>query len=154
MYRMLNILHYLDHDISFKQLKIADFYYLFPHFLKEIKPWPSDIKSKKKLIMHTKQPFEKTPNKKKLFFDLDVIQKQALITLSSKGIVDIESYKNGNIKLKIENIPTILSLEIQNDRFRKSNEFNVIANGICISKWDGATGLKFRTGLMEYKYDE
>lgn len=154
VYRMINILCSHQKEISYEQLKVADFYYLFPHFLKDIKPWPSDIEPRKKLISKTPQPFEKTPNKKKLFFDLNTIQKQALLTLSSKGLIDIESFKSGAVKLFTEKLPEELSYAIENDDFCESDEFNVIVNGICVSKWDGPSGLKFRTGLMEYKYDE
>ena len=154
IYRMLSILINLQSDISYEQLKVADFYYLFPHFLKDIKPWPNDIKTLKKLIAKIPQPFEKTPNKKKLFFELNSIQKQALITLSSKGVVDIENYKIGKAKLVENKLSKELLNTIQDDEFTESSVFKVLVNGICVSHWDGASGLKFRTGLLEFKYDE
>jgi len=153
-YRLLSILTNLKEPLNLEQLKVVDFYYLFPHFLKEISPWPVNISKLKKLITEVDPPYENTPNRKKLFFDLEQIQNEAVLQLASKGLLSIDLLKNGAVKLNKEKVPKKLAKQIQDDRFNESSILRVLIEGLCNITWSGENGLKKRTGLMEYKYDE
>lgn len=78
---------------------------------------------------------------------------EALNLLVAKDIVAI-SGTNKNISLKIENIPSQLMHEIEKDLFIKSPAFQTIVYGLAKTKWSGQEGLKKRSGLLEFKYDE
>ena len=144
----------LDNEILLEKLKVADFFYLFPHFLKEIKPWPRDLSAFKKHLKDFDKPYENTPNKKKLFFDMDNVQNQALMQLASRGILSVERLKKGFVKLDLSKLPEPILLQINNDDFNNGSILKVLVEGLCNSQWSGSGGLKMRSGLMEYKYDE
>lgn len=154
VFRTLSILWYFDQGISIEKLKILDFFYLFPHFLKEIDSWPKNLVKFRKKIIDIDSPFEKTPNKKKLFFDMDSIQNQALMQLASKGILSINSIKDGILILNKSRLPCELVEKMQIDEFNNSEIFKTLIDGVSEFPWSGEKGLKKRSGLMEYKYDE
>ena len=68
IFRMLTIISEIEMSIELEKLKVLDFYYLFPHFIKDLDSWPRDYLLYKKEAKLIPEPFEKTPNKKKLFF--------------------------------------------------------------------------------------
>ncbi len=153
-FRLLSILSKLENEINFDKLKILDFYYLFPHFLSDIDSWPNKLMSYKKYIKNIPEPFEKTPNKKKLFFDLESIQNHAVMQLASKGVISVELLKKGIVKLESKSIPDELAHLLNEAPFNKSDVFKALIEGVYNFPWNGVKGLKMRSGLMEYKYDE
>jgi len=153
-FRILSIMLKHDNEIPLDKLKILDFFYLFPHFLKEIKPWPRDLSAFKKYLKDFDKPFENTPNKKKLFFDMENVQNQALMQLASRGIMSVERLKKGFVKLDASKLPEPILEQINNDDFNGGAVLKILVEGLCNSPWSGSGGLKMRSGLMEYKYDE
>ena len=151
-YRIISILLFTN-EISKETLRLLDFYYNFPHFINDIKPWPSDIKDyslKKEVI---KEPFEKISNRKRVFFQMNDVFNAALSLLIAKDIVQVSKEKN-NISIEKDNVPTQLIDEIDKDDFAKSPAFKTIVYGLAKTKWNGQQGLKKRSGLLEFKYDE
>lgn len=154
IYRFINILIHIETDILFEKLKVIDFYYLFPILLNDIKPWPSDIKEYKKCLNNKTNTFVQIPNKRKLFFDLNEVQKMAIATLAAKGIIDIEQIKNGIVSLNCSRLPESMKIQLKKDKFSLSSEFKLLTEGLVKTEWKGSKGLKNRTGLLEYRYDE
>lgn len=154
IYRMISILISVDDILSIDKLRLLDFYYTFPNLLKEIKPWPADIKASKKLISKIPEPYEKISNSSRLFYEISNIQKSSLATLHSKGILDDEKYRDGKLLLNVDELPKKLLQAIKDDEFLKSDVFKVISFDLLRTQWEGKKGLKSRTGLLEYKYDE
>lgn len=153
MYRLLNLILHIEGDIQFEKLRVVDFYYIFPHLLNEIKPWPVDIKKFKKHLPSNKKSFEHISNKKKVFFELNSIQKQAISILVAKGLIDIDKIKDGVVSLNRERLPEVISNELGNDSFSKSDCFLILTDALINSNWNGKNGLKLKTGLLEYRYD-
>ena len=151
-YRIISILFFTD-EIPKEKLQLLDFYYNFPHFINEIQPWPSDIKEYKIKKGAIAEPFEKISNKKRVFFQMSDVFNTALGLLVAKNIVKA-SEKNRNISLRKENTPSQLTYEIGKDPFVKSPAFQTIVSGLAKTKWSGQEGLKKRSGLLEFKYDE
>jgi hypothetical protein len=151
-YRIISILLYTD-QVYKEKLRLLDFYYNFPHFICEIQPWPSDIKEYKIKKGLVTEPFEKIANKKRIFFQMSDVFNTALAILVAKNLVDI-SGENRNISIKRDNIPERLMKEIDEDLFVKSPIFKTIVSGLAKTKWRGQNGLKKRSGLLEFKYDE
>ncbi|TMN71708.1 hypothetical protein CWB85_09785 [Pseudoalteromonas sp. S1727] len=153
MYRLLNLTLHIEGDIQFEKLRVVDFYYLFPHLLNEIKPWPTDIKKFKKFLPSNKKSFEHISNKKKVFFELNSIQKQAIAILVSKDLINIDKIKNGVVSLNKEKLPEAIYNELGKDSFSKSDCFSILTDALINSNWNGKNGLKLKTGLLEYRYD-
>ncbi len=78
---------------------------------------------------------------------------EALGLLVAKDILTASGI-NKNISIKKENIPRQLIHEIEKDIFIKSPIFQTIVYGLAKTKWSGPEGLKKRSGLLEFKYDE
>lgn len=153
-YRLLSLLVAINKPIAIEKLRVIDFYYLFPFFIKTIQPWPSDILAYKKYTNEIEAPFESLPNKAKLFFDVNQLQNQSIYYLASKGIISVAALQDGNAMLIDGKIPHEILEIIGEDYFCNSNVFKILAEAIPLTKWSGASGLKRRSGLMEYKYDE
>ncbi len=154
IYRIVSLLINVDSDLSIDKLRLLDFYYSFPHLLKKIKPWPVDIKASKKIISKIPESYEKISNTSRLFFEVSSIQKVALATLHSKGVLEDEEYRNGRLILNVDELPKELLQAIDVDDFLKSEVFKVLSTDLMNTQWEGKKGLKSRTGLLEYKYDE
>lgn len=154
IYRMIAILLAVDQSLTVEKIRLLDFYYLFPHLIKEIKPWPSDISQHRKVARNITDSFEMITDKRRVFFELENLQKAALSVLMSRGILDNAEYKKGELRLIKNKIPKEILEIMSRDKYINSDEFAVITRGLARTKWRGANGLKKRTGLMEYKYDE
>lgn len=154
VYRMLSILFCGEPELSIERIKILDFYYLFPHFIRDIKPWPKGFHKAKKIFLNVSDPYEYTPNKKKLFFEMETIQNQALVQLASRGIISVEKLKEGRVVVDKSKIPLELTHQISFDDYNNSKLFQTIIEVFCDFQWKGTNGLKKRSGLMEYRYDE
>jgi hypothetical protein len=152
VFRILSILNNLDtQSVEFIKLKIIDFYYIFPHLIKDISfPQGNPYSFLKKQAKAWPFPFEKLPDNKRLFSELGDFQIQALHILKAKRIVTDE---NGYIfrSVNFEN-PSIQNLHLNNPYF-KEDFYQNVANFLNEMELLGDSGLKRRTGLLEYRYD-
>jgi len=154
VYRLIAIMGNLDEPVSFDKLRILDFYFLFPSFMKDIKPWPSDIKDYKRVVKSVSDSYERVVNKRRLFFEMLPVQKKAISIIKSKDILVAESLEEGQLLLQKDILSGVI-LEIkESDKFVSSEVFEVIVKGLLSTEWEGSSGLKSRSGLMEYKYDQ
>lgn len=154
LYRIVSILHATgDAPISWPLLRMLDFYYLFPSQLKNIKPWPSEIRKLKAQVMKIPDQFEDLSNPARTFFELETFQKTATLELIAKGVLSKSSFDKGIMELEPDSLPSAYTTLLDLDDFLKSDAFEVITKGLPSTKLSGSNGLKSRTGLMEYVYD-
>ncbi len=85
---------------------------------------------------------------------MNEIHKEAVGILFAKGILNKNLFENGTIALNKESLPKNIADLVVHDAFVNSEVFKVIAEGLLSTKWGGKSGLKEKTGLLEYKYDE
>lgn len=150
-YRLLNILRSMDNlSIDLHMLHLIDFYYVYPHLLKKISPLPRPLNSRSKNIKHIKEPFEVNPHPQNLFYELNQIQDSAITSLLQKNLISI---LRDNAILCIENVPLDLINRFSEDSFSKSETFETLINFMSKTNLEGKSGLKSRTGLMEFRYD-
>lgn len=154
IYRMLCILQDIELSvISSDLIKILDFYIVFPHLLKDIK-LPSNLSKHRKIFNNIKKPYENLPDARQLMFDISVIQDQVINSMIAKGVFVKDDFLHGNIKLHefyIEN--TDIKDILVKAKFREEEWYNILINDLSKIPLLGADGLKNRTGLMEYRYD-
>lgn len=154
LYRIVSILRATDdQQISWPLLRILDFYYLFPSQLKNIKPWPSEIRKLKAQVMKIPDQFEDLTNPTRTFFELESFQKTATLELIAKGVLSKSSFDKGIIELEPDSLPSAYTALLDTDDFLKSDAFEVITKGLPKTNLNGSSGLKSRSGLMEYVYD-
>lgn len=155
VYRICAILISVNsQELSLDQLRVLDFYYLFPSEIKKIKPWPALLKGQlRKVAFSIDDCFESLDNRSRVFYDLLHFQKNAVLELASKGVVDKEVFESGRVQLISGSLPAKFERLIASDEFIKSDVFRLIVNELPKLEMSGANGLKKRSGLMEYVYD-
>jgi hypothetical protein len=140
-------------ELHIDLFRIIDFYSIFPHLLKEIKPLPVNLSAFKKVINIIPEPFERIVSVKRIMFELEAIQTTALQNILAKGLIDIEAYRKKIIKRSELALPEILSEEIYSNEISKTEWFRMLINEFPDINLKGKRGLKSRTGLMEFRYD-
>lgn len=154
LYRIVSILYATtDQQISWPLLRLLDFYYLFPSQLKNIKPWPSEIRNLKARVLKIPEQFEDLTNPARTFFELESFQKTATLELIAKGVISKSSFDKGIMELEPDSLPSAYTALQEVVGVQKSEAFEVITKGLPRTKFNGSNGLKFRSGLMEYIYD-
>ncbi len=149
-YRIISLLYKNNNKIRDEHLNFMDFYYLFPCQIKTIDGWPRSNSKLARRISTIEDTYETIENPRRIFFELNIIRRNTLAHLFSKGILSlIDEY----IHLNIERIPTSLINTLEADTFRATFEFTTIANEIPKLAIKGKKGLKAKTNLMEYRYD-
>ncbi|MBK0123556.1 hypothetical protein IAE30_07340 [Pantoea sp. S61] len=143
-----------SNEIDIDLFRMMDFYLLFPSLLKNISPFPSELKEFKKSIRNIDAPYENIYNPNRVFLELRRIQSIALHHLLSKQLIDMKSFNNGKVKRTSEMLPQELEIELNNSPIKKNTWFSLISEGFLKVEFNGSKGLKKRTGLMEYRYDE
>ncbi|WP_438578500.1 ABC-three component system middle component 5 [Aeromonas sobria] len=154
VYRLLLILECSKHKyFNIDLYKLIDFYILFPHLIKLIKPLPKSISKFRKDFANIPDSYESIRNSKRIFHDLENLQSTAVKNLLAKDFLDKEAFEHGVIKRSKKLLPEHFSEKIQSARLYKQEWFRVLINEFPNSKLIGSNGLKFRTGLIEYRYD-
>ncbi|MDQ5766981.1 ABC-three component system middle component 5 [Thiothrix subterranea] len=154
-YRFLHLLYSSKADsFEWDILRIADFYYVFPHLIKHIKPMPKSLTGGKKYFSEINPPYESIPNPKRLLFDLQDIQNSTIASLVSKQIIKKEMFNYGVVSLNADNIPKSLIESFHGNPINNSEWFKFFSKGIAAVDLNGKNGFKSRTGLLEYRYDQ
>ncbi|EPA97877.1 hypothetical protein PG5_16060 [Pseudomonas sp. G5(2012)] len=130
-----------------------DFYVLFPHLLKDVSPLPITVKSYKKLINALPDAYESMLNTKRILFELEPIQNTAIQNILAKDLIDLERFQEGIVTRSETALPDELMVRLQADETTGEEWFRFIANELPALEFNGKSGLKSRSGLMEYKYD-
>lgn len=154
IYRMLRFLEVSSHSsLGWEQLRLLDFYSLFPHLLKNITPFPRELGAYKKIISRIPDAYESIPNDKRVFHEMMPIQNTALHNLIARDMIDSERYTEQIIERSENQLPDKLIEKISNDPFVNEEWYLFLVNELPLVNFDGKTGLKSRSDLMEYRYD-
>ncbi|MGP5211735.1 ABC-three component system middle component 5 [Psychrobacter alimentarius] len=147
-YRIISILKISNNPILTEQLRMIDFYLVFPNFAQEIS-FPRGNSKLKNRLKKSRKPFEEMPNKKILFYELKNYQSIALSILRAKSLISIDN----NIINKTSNFSTLPKKIFENSNILNNPDYNELIKCLLTIETLGENGLKKRTGLMEYRYD-
>jgi hypothetical protein len=154
VYRLLLILETTEHEqLAIDIYQLLDFYMLFPHLLKIIKPLPTPIDKCRKYFLNIPEPFESLKNTKRILHELDSFQSVAIQNLLAKKLLDRDAFNLGYIKRSECVLPEPFLNFLINSELRKREWFKPLIDEFPKAKFIGKNGLKSRTGLMEYRYD-
>jgi len=154
VYRLLRFLEISDHSIfSWEQVRLLDFYSVFPHLLKNIKPFPNELTAYKKIINRIPDAYESIPNDKRIFHEMMPIQNTAVHNLVAKNLVSSEFFKENKISRSEQPLPEKLSSAMNEDSLTQEEWYMFLVNELPLVNFDGKKGLKFRADLMEHRYD-
>lgn len=157
IYRMAHIVERIGDDDCFEidKVRIWDFYLLFPSKLYDIslKQNEKDVREARKMIEKTSNPYEYSGDNRKFFEWIKPFQVSALNCLVSYGILDKEEYLNNRVCVSNRRI---LDSFLQYAGKLSSSEINALSFLSFFSynmPLSGVNGLKYRTDLLESKYD-
>tara|TARA_B110000211_G_scaffold114722_1_gene133006 strand:+ start:1638 stop:2153 length:516 start_codon:yes stop_codon:yes gene_type:complete len=140
-------------EIGLELFRLIDFYTIFPHLIKEIKPFPNELKDYKKELKLIPVPYERIGNTKRIMFELESVQTTALQNLIAKGFIEIDAFNNKKVRRTSSDLPEAIMSEISHSDIANSAWFEMLVNKLFEIDVKGKSGLKSRTGLMEYRYD-
>jgi hypothetical protein len=140
------------HDIEWERLRLMDFYFLFPHFLSHMSV-PKEYRSFKKIFADIPKPYEETMAPARLYFQLGLIQENAIRSLIAKQYFDRETFLMASTVRKIVEFPEPIKTIVTNDPRISTSWFQPFLTLFLNTSLTGQSGLKLRTGIMEHRYD-
>jgi len=152
MFRILQLLDRIESTIEIDKLRILDFYLVFPSELLEIKAFRGFSKYEKYLENEVNK-YERVINRKRLFYNMESIQIEALKGLISYGVISGEAFRNGKVEKTDIKISENLLQKIREANNRKQSILDLITGPLANMDLYGHLGLKVRTNLLEFKYD-
>lgn len=154
IYRILRLLEVSEHtSFTWEHLRLLDFYSLFPHLLKKIKPFPQNLRAYKKIVARIPDAYEAMTNDKRIFHEMMPIQNTAIHNLIARDLIDSEHYLDHIVSRTRAPLPENLSEKIHLDPIVSADWFLFLVNELSLVNFGGNKGLKFRTDLMEFRYD-
>lgn len=141
--------------LTYEQVRVLDFYLLFPFRADEIRLLPNHRRFKK-LTKATEylKPYGELPDSIVLFERMAPIQMVAAQTLSERKYFYGEEFARGVIKCTSHLIPVELKDRIEKLNAEQENVIEFLHLLAAEYSASGKDGLKSRTGLIEYRYDK
>ncbi len=144
VFRMLQLLsHMKQEEVELDRLRIWDFYLTFPNEARNIS-YPNSLFELKSIFK------KKSPNPYE-----DLIDSKRIIErmIASYGLIDSDLLNKNIIRRTDKQVPTELAEHFTDLSVEKANIIKLI-----VGFWElplyGKSGLKDRTGLIEFKYDQ
>jgi sugar-specific transcriptional regulator TrmB len=158
VYRILQLLNRFEEKtaIEIERIRIWDFYLLFPRETHDItlKRSEGDIrKLRKEFIRKTSNPYDKIPEKKKVFEKIKPYQIAALNCLASYNIIDKVELLNNKAFIVNKELLTKYVDQLSETSATEKNVISLMTGHFFQISLYGSDGLKSRTHLMESKYD-
>jgi len=154
VFRILQLLtHMKQEEVELDRLRIWDFYLTFPNEARNIS-YPSTLSELKGIFKkQTPNPYEDLIDPKRIIERMKSFQISALKCIASYGLIDSKLLAKNIIKRTQKEIPKELSDKFTELTIEKANIIKLI-----VGFWElplyGRSGLKDRTGLIEFKYDQ
>ena len=152
MFRILQIMSRVNKEIEIDKLRILDFYLAFPSELLDIKSFRG-FRKYEKYLKEESNKYERVINSKRLFFKMESIQMEAIRALVSYNILSSEAFKKGKAERTSVELSENLEREISQANKAKDSLISLLTGPLASMGLYGHLGLKNRTNLIEFKYD-
>ena len=158
IYRIPHLLTHFDTEkyVEVERMRIFDYYLLFPHRAHKIRLKPGESEfcvHLKRFVSSKVNPYHTITNDRRLFERLRPYQMIALSHIASYGLISPEHLLNQQVKVAD---PDKLRDVISRLEKMEGIEGNVLS-WLCLcfrtTPINGVFGLKYRTNLLESKYD-
>ena len=154
VFRMLQLLSNMKQaEVELDRLRIWDFYLTFPNEARKIS-FPSDLAELKTIFKKkAANPYEDLIDAKRILERMKSFQLAALKCIASYGLIDSKMLSKNIVKRTMKPIPDELEHQLKALTTEKENIIKLI-----VGFWElplyGRHGLKDRTGLIDFKYDQ
>ena len=152
IFRLLQLLSHLKEDeIEIERLRIWDFYLTFPSEAATI-TFPSDLLELKKIFKEKPNSYEQLIDSKRIFERMKPFQITAIETLISYGFLKTDENKFNLLIKTNKTIPKALKANVENLSTERQNIIKLVTGFVNLPLY-GDRGLKYRTKLIDFKYD-
>jgi len=154
VFRMLQLLNYMKQsEVELDRLRIWDFYLTFPNEARNIS-YPNTLTELKRIFKKKPEnPYEDLIDSKRIIERMKPYQMSALKCIASYGLIDSALFSKNIIKRTEKAIPKELLDKFNELSDEKANILKLVV-GFNELPLYGKAGLKFRTGLIEFRYDQ
>ena len=154
MFRILLILSRIkNEEVEMEKLLIWDYYVTFPHRVSIIS-FPQDLRQQYNHYIKTEEnPYEEVLDDVKVFAKMRSYQTEALRCLAAYGLIETDLLLESRVKRTNKVLPEQLQIRIEEIPVRLSNVITLIESPFTELPLYGAKGFKYRTKLIDYKYD-
>lgn len=154
VFRMLQLMTSMKQkEVELDRLRIWDFYLTFPNEARKIS-YPINLSDLKKIFKSKQEnPYEDLIDPKRIIERMHPYQMAALKCIASYGLIDSKLLSKNIITRTEKAIPQELLAKFSELTIEKSNIIKLIT-GFNELPLYGKMGLKYRTGLIEFKYDQ
>ena len=138
--------------VEVDKIRIWDFYLTFPNEARKI-IFPRELAELKKIFKKKEpNPYEDLIDPKRILDRMKSYQMAALKCLASYNLIDQTELTNGIVSRTNEPLPGEIRKKIADISTEKENTLKLIIGFKDLPLY-GRAGLKYRTGLIEFKYD-
>ncbi len=134
-----------------------DFFVCFPWMVSEIEgvtKIPGFVKELNRVRREYRQnSYEHIPEKRIMFKRMRPAQMAALNSLCSYGYLSLHDFEEEKIVRKDNEVPQAIADNVRNHVTSNAVLFGFIKGFLDLLPITGATGLKAKTGLEEFRYD-
>lgn len=153
VFRILQILEHMKRkDVEVDRLRIWDFYLTFPNEARKIR-FPQDLKELKRVFKsNAPNPYEDLMDAKRILLRMRSYQEAALKCLASYNLIDTDELNRGIVRRTDQGIPDDIKEKLVKLNIEQQNVLKLV-EGFKDLPLFGKSGLKERTGLIDFKYD-
>lgn len=155
IFRLFRLRNILESTRAYRDTaRILDFYLLFPFRIDEIRLSPKHRGYRKLASTYSNiQPYGGLPESIIVFERMAPMQQAASETLKIQGFLDNHSFDQGIVSWTDKQASLTLTLRVDEQNKRQDDLLTFLA--ILATEYPllGESGLKARTGLIEYRYD-
>jgi hypothetical protein len=154
-FRIMRLLMVIGkNSIHHDQMRILDFYLVFPYRIDEIRltPGHSRFRALSRQYADTK-PYGEQPDREVLFGRMEPMQDAAFETLASNGFISSSDLRDSLIQKTDKPFPEKLGERLLAANKAQSSLMEFLELIAFTYPLSGPNGVKARTGLMEYRYD-
>lgn len=145
----------LDESYEYDRLRIIDFYLCFPHEIEKCRI-PAQFNTQiRRLVRRIPRGYEDRFSVRQAFQQMSSLQRQVAMDMVAKGILERSPYQAGSLlPSSSQEKRDLLSKVASGFDLRNSDWYLVLIESFGSLELNGENGLKHRTGLLEFRYDE
>jgi hypothetical protein len=154
IYRLLLLVRNVKGDsIEIDKLRVWDFYFLFPLEVPKNVTFPNELRDLRRIFNYPANPYENITDSKRTLEKMKGYQLAALKCLASYGYIDHEQLEKKIVLKTNKQLPDNLIKAFENLSEKERNVIKLLTSPFNDMGLYGNNGFKFRTGLLDFKYD-
>lgn len=139
-------------SLEIAKVRILDFYMVFPSEISKM-TLPRGFTKVKRKALEMKNEYRGPVSANQVFREMEQLQLTALAALLSAGLIDKKQLENGFVTRTSVDLHPEIFFQVQR-AIENANDVNkFILQTLVDIDLNGSLGLKARSGLMEYRYD-